>query len=66
MEQLSLILDDEIALLERLIQDGLAETIKPRQKLAIFKYLNQYIGELMEKLEPYNPDPSGKADFHNR
>ena len=47
-EQFALILANQVAILERVIQDGLADTTKPRQRLAIYKELVKRSDELME------------------
>ena len=48
MRQLAIVLDNQFDILERVVQDALAENTKPRQRLAIYKYLAKRVDELME------------------
>ena len=49
-EQFALILANQIQILERVIQDGLADTTKPRQRLAIYKELVKRSEELRDRI----------------
>ena len=50
-EQLWMILISHINILHRLIEDGLADTTKPRDRLAILKTLDAMQDKLVEKLQ---------------
>ncbi len=56
LEQLALILANQLQVFERVIQDGLADTTKPRQRLAILKEIVKMSNELMEKLRVSSHD----------
>ena len=49
-------LDNQTKVLQKIISDGLAETTKPRDRLAIFKTLGEISEELSEKLQLCNQD----------
>jgi hypothetical protein len=51
IKQFALILENQTKVLEGVIQDGLATTTKPRERVAIYKYLKQRTDELMEALQ---------------
>jgi len=63
LEQFALILANQVAILERVIQDGLADTTKPRQRLAIYKELVKRSDELMESLHVSRAQNTGDIDF---
>ena len=48
--QLMTILDRQLDILDKVIEDGLAENTKPRQRLAIFKALTARYERLREKI----------------
>jgi len=62
-QQFALIMDNQFGVLERVIQDALAETTNPRQRLAIYKHLGKRLDELSERLRSYNPNSSTDGDF---
>jgi len=55
-ERLWIALDNQTKVLQKIIADGLAETTKPRDRLAIFKTLGEISEELSEKLQTLNQD----------
>ena len=55
-EQFALILANQLEILERVIQDGVSEKTKPRQRLAIYKELVRRGNELMEHLRVSSHD----------
>lgn len=63
VRQFKLILDNQIEILRRVIEEALAETTRPRQRLAIKKYLNKRLEELYETVRFYNPSSGADADF---
>ena len=63
VRQFTLILDNQVEILQRIIQDALAETTKPRQRLAIKKHLDKRLEELYETVRFYNPSSSADSDF---
>ena len=65
LEQFALILANQVSILERVIQDGLADTTKPRQRLAIYKELVKRSDELMESLHVSRAQNTGDVDFLN-
>ena len=57
LREIALILANNVDILELFIQDALANTTKPRDRLAIMKYMNERMDELEEKLQFYSrPD----------
>jgi ACT domain-containing protein len=57
LRELALILANKIHIVELFMQDALADTTKPRDRLAIMKYMNERMDELVEKLQLYSrPD----------
>jgi len=50
-EQLALILQNELDMLEKIIQDGLSDKTSPRARLAIYMKLTQLADELMDTLQ---------------
>ena len=65
IEQFALILANQVAILERVIQDGLSDTTKPRQRLAIYKELVKRSDELMESINRLKPQNTDDIDFLN-
>jgi len=65
LEQFALILANQVAILERVIKDGLADTTKPRHRLAIYKELVKRSDELMESLHVSRAQNTGDIDFLN-
>ena len=63
LEQFALILANQVAILERVIQDGLADTTKPIQRLAIYKGLVKRSDELMESLHVSRAQNMVDIDF---
>lgn len=51
IQQFALILENQTKVLESVIQDGLATTTKPKERVAIYKYMKQRTDELMEALQ---------------
>jgi hypothetical protein len=62
-QQFALILDNQFEILESVIEDALADTTKPRQRLAIYKHLNKRMDELSERVQSHNPNRSSDGDF---
>ena len=56
LEQFALILANQLQVFERVIQDALADTTKPRQRLAIYKEIVERGNELMERLRVSSHD----------
>jgi hypothetical protein len=50
-EQLGLILMSKTVLLRNIIEDGLADDTKPKDRLAIYNKMNQLEGELTQSLD---------------
>lgn len=50
LERLYLILLNQTKILQKIIEDGLADTTKPRDRLAIYKTLSEQLDKLMESL----------------
>ena len=48
-EELSMILTSQVSILDRVIEDGLDDKTKPRQRLSIFKYLTSHLDNLADK-----------------
>ena len=44
-----MILTNQVFILERVIEDGLADKTKPRQRLSIFKFLTSHLDNLADK-----------------
>ena len=63
MHQLALIFKNETKVLERVIEDGLADTTKPRHRLAIFKALTKLVDELQEDLHANSRSGKDAAEF---
>ena len=49
-EELSMILINQVSILRRVIEDALSEKTKPRQVLAIYKYLVKRLDDLADKI----------------
>ena len=62
-QQFALILESQTKVLERVIEDGLADTTSPRNRLAIYKELNKLMDELLEDLHINSRDGADTADF---
>ena len=45
-----MILTNQVFILERVIEDGLADKTKPRQRLSICKFLTSHLDNLADKL----------------
>lgn len=63
MHQLALIFKNDTKVLERVIEDGLADTTSPRHRLAILKTLTKMVDELLEDLHINSRDSKDAADF---
>ena len=55
-EQLAVILYSKVQILEKIIEDGLAEKTKPRDRIAIHKMLTELIDTLMARLNATRTD----------
>jgi ACT domain-containing protein len=63
IEQLSLLFENQIKVLKRVIQDGLSDKTKPRQRLAIYKELSRQADELKNSLQTNRIVNSDIADI---
>ena len=63
IKQFALILENQTKVLEGIIQDGLATTTKPRERLAIYKYMVQRTDELMQRLQVSRMDDQELEDI---
>lgn len=63
--ELMIILLNKTQILERVIEEGLADTTKPRERLAILKTLNEQLDKLTETLRVSNQDNSIVSEFLN-
>ena len=63
IEQLSLLFENQIKVLKRVIQDGLSDKTKPRQRLAIYKELSRQADELRNSLQTNRIVNSDIADI---
>jgi len=63
LEQFALILENQTQILERVIQDGLADTTKPRQRLAIYKELAKRGDELRQAIQAVNTHPGDISEI---
>lgn len=61
--QFALILENQTKVLERVIEEGLADTTKPRHRLAILKELTKRMDELLQDLQVNSRDGKDAADF---
>ena len=48
-EELSMILTNQVSILDRVIEDGFSEKTKPKQRLSIFKFLSTHLDDLADK-----------------
>jgi len=62
-EQLGLILMSKTELLRRIIEDGLADATKPKDRLAIYSKMNQIEGELTQGLPIENEMEKRALEF---
>lgn len=66
LEQFQMILDNQMELLGRVIQDGKAETTRPRQRLKIYQYIVERSDELHQLLKGMSiSGDNTAADFLN-
>ena len=63
LKQLALIFENDTKVLERVIEDGLADTTNPRHRLGIYKGLTKLMDELLEDLRVNSRDGKDAADF---
>ena len=63
IQQFSRILEKEEEILERVIQEGLADTTKPRHRLAVCKFIMKRSDELERELNSYRVGGQNAADF---
>jgi ACT domain-containing protein len=63
LQQLALLLENQTKVLERVIEEGLADTTKPRDRLAILKAITKLVDELQEDLHVNRRDGKDAADF---
>ena len=62
-QQLGLILSNKTEILQKVISDGLADTTKPKDRVAIYKVLNELMDELTRSLQIDNNLESKAAEF---
>ena len=62
-EQLGLILMSKTELLRKIIEDGLADATKPKDRLAIYSKMNQIEGELTQGLPIENEMEKRALEF---
>ena len=65
-QQLGLILSYKTEILQKVISDGLADTTKPKDRLAIYKTLNELLDGLTQSLQIDNNIESKAAEFLSR
>jgi hypothetical protein len=63
MQQFALILDNHFETLHKVIQEGLADTTKPKQRLAILEYLDKKMADLSDRLGAHDTQNSSNVDF---
>ena len=63
LEQFALILASRTEILERVIEDGLADTTKPRQRLAIYKELAKRGDELRQAVQAVSTRPGDISEI---
>ena len=63
IKQFALILENQTKVLEGIIQDGLATTTKPKERVAIYKYMKQRTDELMQALQVNRMDDREIGDI---
>lgn len=64
-ERLWMILVNQTKLLQKIIEDGMAETTKPRERLAIYKTLSAQVDKLSQTLQMSSRDDAFAAEFLN-
>jgi hypothetical protein len=64
-ENLWMILINQTKLLQKIIEDGMAATTKPRERLAIYKALGEKLDKLSQDLHAYSHDDAFAAEFLN-
>jgi hypothetical protein len=62
-ENLWMILVNQTRLLHKIIEDGLAVTTKPRERLAIYKTLGERLDKLSQALQMGSHDDAFAAEF---
>jgi hypothetical protein len=65
-QQLGLILSHKTEILQKVISDGLADTTKPKDRLAIYMTLNELVDGLTQSLEIDNNLEREAAEFLSR
>jgi len=65
-QQLGLILSHKTEILQKVISDGLADTTKPKDHLAIYKTLSELLDGLTQSLQIDNSIDSKAAEFLRR
>ena len=65
-QQLGLILSHKTEILKKVISDGLADTTKPKDRLAIYSTLNKLLDELKQSLQIDNNVEREAAEFLSR
>jgi len=63
---LGLILSHKTEILQKVISDGLADTTKPKDRLAIYKALNELLDELTQSLQVDSNLEREAAEFLSR
>jgi ACT domain-containing protein len=63
LEQFGLILANQTEILEHVIQEGLAENTKPRQRLAIYKEITKRADELMGLIQASHTSDTDVSDI---
>lgn len=65
-QQLGLILSHKTEILQKVISDGLADTTKPKDRLAIYKVMSELLDELTQSLEIDNQTEKNAQEFLSR
>ena len=65
-QQLGFILSHKTEILQKVISDGLADTTKPKDRLAIYSALNKLLDELTQSLQIDNSLESRAEEFLSR
>ena len=63
MEQLAAIVVSKVHILERMIQDGLAEETSPRDRVSILREMDRQMDKLMDSLQVDNQVEAEAVDF---
>jgi len=63
---LGLILANKTEILQKVISDGLADSTRPKDRLAIYSALNKLLDELTQSLQIDNDIDSKAAEFLSR